>query len=65
MPWWLDVVLLLSGVVLWSEGSRHTDDVIGMLEKIFAVTCVMVVLIILLAVSRKPVALIRVSRLRY
>ena len=45
MPWWLDVVLLLSSVVLWSEGSRHTDDVIGMLEKIFAVTCVMVVLL--------------------
>jgi hypothetical protein len=45
MPWWLDMVLLLSGALLWGEGSNHPDDVIGLLEKILAVTAVMVVLL--------------------
>lgn len=45
MPWWLDLVLLGSGVLLWSQGSGHSDDSIGLLEKILAVAAVMVVLL--------------------
>ncbi|MFM7171304.1 MAG: hypothetical protein ACKOYH_10770 [Cyanobium sp.] len=45
MPWWMDLVLLVSGVLLWVEGSNHQDDTIGLLEKIFATVAVMVVLL--------------------
>ncbi|MFY8150386.1 MAG: hypothetical protein ACOVNL_14360 [Prochlorococcaceae cyanobacterium] len=45
MPWWLDMVLLLAGALLWGEGSSHADDVIGLLEKILAVAAVLVVLL--------------------
>jgi hypothetical protein len=45
MPWWLDLVLLGAGVLLWSKGCIHPDDSIGLLEKILAVAAVMVVLL--------------------
>lgn len=45
MPWWMDLVLLVSGVLLWVEGSNHQDDTIGLLEMIFATVAVMVVLL--------------------
>ena len=45
MPWWMDLVLLIAGSVLWIMGDNHSDDVIGLLEKIFAITAVMVVLL--------------------
>lgn len=45
MPWWLDLVLLGSAVLLWSQGCIHVDDSIGLLEKILAVVAVMVVLL--------------------
>jgi hypothetical protein len=45
MPWWLDLVLIASGVLLWSKGCDHPDDSIGLLEKILAVVAVMVVLL--------------------
>jgi hypothetical protein len=45
MPWWLDLVLLGAGVLLWSQGCSQLDDSIGLLKKILAVTAVMVVLL--------------------
>lgn len=45
MPWWIDLVLLLAGCVLWIVGDNHHDDTIGLLEKILAVAAVMVVLL--------------------
>ena len=45
MPWWLDVVLLSAAVLLWSLGSSHEDEVIGLLEKILAVAALFVVLL--------------------
>jgi hypothetical protein len=45
MPWWMDLILLLVGVVLWLQGENHSDDVIGLLQKIVAVAAVMVVLL--------------------
>ncbi|MEB3317703.1 MAG: hypothetical protein VKO39_06130 [Cyanobacteriota bacterium] len=41
----MDLVLLVVGCVLWLLGDNHGDDVIGLLEKIFAVAAVMVVLL--------------------
>jgi hypothetical protein len=45
MPWWMDLVLLVAGCVLWVVGDNHSDDVIGLLEKILASAAVMVVLL--------------------
>jgi hypothetical protein len=45
MPWWMDLVLLFVGCVLWILGDNHNDDAIGLLEKILAVAAVMVVLL--------------------
>ncbi len=45
MPWWLDLVLLLAAVVLWSQGSTQNDDTIGLLKKIMATAAVAVVLL--------------------
>jgi len=45
MPWWLDLVLLGAGVLLWSQGCSQLDDSIGLLKKILAVAAVMVVLL--------------------
>lgn len=45
MPWWIDLALLLMGVVLWLAGDNHRDDTIGLLAKIFAVAAVLVVLL--------------------
>ncbi len=45
MPWWMDLVLLITGFALWMLGVNHSDDVIGLLEKILAVAAMMVVLL--------------------
>ncbi|MFN9645754.1 MAG: hypothetical protein ACK6BG_11710 [Cyanobacteriota bacterium] len=45
MPWWMDLVLLAAGVTLWLLGANHSDDVIGLLEKIVGVAALMVVLL--------------------
>lgn len=45
MPWWMDLILLVIGLILWLLGDNHRDDVIGLLEKILAVAAVMVVLL--------------------
>lgn len=45
MPWWLDGALLLSAFLLWFSGSSHRDDVWGLLQKMLAVSAVVVVLL--------------------
>ena len=45
MPWWTCLMLLSSSVVLWLFGRSNSDDVIGLLEKILAITAAMVVLV--------------------
>jgi hypothetical protein len=45
MPWWIDLVLLLAGALLWIVGDNHGDDAIGLLEKILAVAAILVVLL--------------------
>ncbi len=45
MPWWMDLVLLTAGFTLWLLGDNHSDDVIGLLEKILAVAAVLVVVV--------------------
>ncbi|MEB3324673.1 MAG: hypothetical protein VKM17_04990 [Cyanobacteriota bacterium] len=45
MPWWMDLVLLVVGCVLWIVGDNHRDDAIGLLVKILATAAVMVVLL--------------------
>ncbi|MEB3259012.1 MAG: hypothetical protein VKP63_00100 [Cyanobacteriota bacterium] len=45
MPWWMDLLLLGVGLTLWLLGDNHSDDVIGLLEKILGVAAVLVVLL--------------------
>lgn len=45
MPWWLDLVLLMVSVILWSRGTTNRDDTFGLLEKILAVAALLVVLL--------------------
>jgi hypothetical protein len=45
MPWWLDVLLLSVGLVLWTQGGRQLDDVVMMLMRILAVGVMLVVVL--------------------
>ena len=45
MPWWLDLLLLIVGLVLWTKGGRQLDDVVMMLMRIPAVAFLLVVLL--------------------
>lgn len=45
MPWWLDVLLLLTALFLWLSGSDNRDDVWGLLQCMLAVLAVAVVLL--------------------
>lgn len=45
MPWWLDLLLLIVGLVLWTKGGRQLDDVVMMLMRILAVAFLLVVLL--------------------
>ena len=45
MPWWLDLVLLLVAVLLWSRGCTAVDDTWGLFQKLLALTAVAVVLL--------------------
>lgn len=69
MPWWLDLVLLASGALLWSKGCSHPDDSIGLLEKILAVVAVFVVLLggrqVVLEISLLVLALFLPSASRF
>ena len=46
MSWWISLMLMSLGIVLWLKGRGNADDVIGLLEKILAVVVLMVVLFV-------------------
>ena len=45
MPWWISVALMAAAVGLWLKGRDNPDDVIGLLEKLLAITAALVVLL--------------------
>jgi hypothetical protein len=45
MPWWLDLLLLVTSLVLWLSGSGNRDDVWGLLQRMLAVVAAAVVLL--------------------
>jgi hypothetical protein len=45
MAWWLELPLLISGVLLWMTSAQRADDVWDMFQKLMAVLLVMVVLL--------------------
>jgi hypothetical protein len=45
MPWWLDLVLLGSAVLLWVKGGNTPDDVWSVFQKFLSVVAVLVVLL--------------------
>ena len=46
MSWWISLMLMGLGTVLWLKGRGNSDDVIGLLEKMLAIVVVMVVLFV-------------------
>ena len=46
MSWWISLMLMSLGIVLWLKGRSNSDDVIGLLEKILATVVLMVVLFV-------------------
>ena len=46
MSWWISLMLMSLGIVLWLKGRGNSDDVIGLLEKMLAVAVLMVVLFV-------------------
>ena len=46
MPWWTSIVLMAVSVGLWLKGRDNSDDVIGLLEKLLAITAALVVLLV-------------------
>ena len=46
MSWWISLLLMSLGIVLWLKGRGNSDDVIGLLEKMLAVAVLMVVLFV-------------------
>ena len=46
MSWWISLMLMSLGIVLWLKGRGNADDVIGLLEKMLAIVVVMVVLFV-------------------
>ena len=46
MSWWISLLLMSLGIVLWLKGRGNSDDVIGLLEKMLAVVVLMVVLFV-------------------
>jgi hypothetical protein len=45
MPWWLDLVLLASALLLWIMGTNSPDDVWSVFQKSLAFVAVVVVLL--------------------
>ena len=45
MSWWMELILLVTGVLLWLTSGRRSDDVWGMFQKIIAVLLVLLVLL--------------------
>ena len=46
MSWGVTVLFLTAAVLLWLIGRDNSDDVIGLLEKIIAITAVMIVVLL-------------------
>lgn len=45
MPWWLDIVLLLASLALWTSGFNERDDVWGLFQKMLALAALLVVIL--------------------
>jgi hypothetical protein len=45
MAWWMELVLLISGLMLWFRSGERQDDVWEMFQKLIAVVMVVVVLL--------------------
>jgi hypothetical protein len=45
MTWWAELLLLITGVLLWFTSAQRADDVWDMFQKLMAVLVVMVVLL--------------------
>ena len=46
MSWWISLMLMSLGIILWLKGRGNSDDVIGLLEKMLAVVVLLVVLFV-------------------
>ena len=58
MSWGVSALFLTAAVLLWLIGRDNSDDVIGLLEKIIAVTSVMLVVLLNRSVLLEGVALL-------
>ena len=57
MSWGVSALFLTAAVLLWLIGRDNSDDVIGLLEKIIAVTAVMLVVFLNRSIVLEGVAL--------
>ena len=57
MSWGVSALFLTAAVLLWLIGRDKSDDVIGLLEKIIAVTAVMLVVLLNRSIVLEGVAL--------
>ena len=58
MSWGVTVLFLTAAVLLWLIGRDNSDDVIGLLEKIIAITAVMLVVLLNRSVLLEGAALL-------
>ena len=58
MSWGVTVLFLTAAVLLWLVGRDNSDDVIGLLEKIIAITSVMLVVLLNRSVLLEGTALL-------
>jgi len=58
MSWAVTVLFLTAAVLLWLIGRDNSDDVIGLLEKIIAITAVMLVVLLNRSVLLEGAALL-------
>ena len=63
MSWWISLMLMSLGIVLWLKGRGNSDDVIGLLEKMLAVVVLMVVLFVYHNLLLETLALFAVLQL--
>ena len=58
MSWGVTALFLTAAVLLWLIGRDNSDDVIGLLEKIIAITAVMLVVLLNRSVLLEGAALL-------
>ena len=63
MPWWVSLILLSAATVPGVKSCNNSDDVIALLERIIAVTFVMVVLLVTRNLLLEGLALVGALRL--